>query len=132
MPLLARTTDEVLRGLVQEDLKYSTEAADILKLADRWWERAESSSALSQEGMRRRASTLVPPRPIRQLQGLDAQKVAKRIAETETDWLASWRPYSQRRLLPSRSWGGTGYSRPTSHRRNEPAVVWLHSKRIMR
>lgn len=94
MHLLARTTDNELRSLVKDDLKNPTEAADILKLADRWRERAESSSALSQEGMRRRAAhwyCLIPPG---KLQGLDAQKVAKRIAETETDWLASWRPHT--------------------------------------
>jgi hypothetical protein len=94
LPLLARTTDEELDALVQEDLKNPTEAAEVLKLADRWWERAESSSALSQEGMRRRAThwyRLIPPG---KLQGLEAQKVAKRISETETDWLAGWRPHS--------------------------------------
>lgn len=94
LPLLARSTDEELRALVQEDLKNPTESADILKLADRWWERAESSSALSQEGMRRRAAHWYRLVPSGKLQGLDAQKVAKRIAATETDWLASWRPYS--------------------------------------
>lgn len=53
---LSRTADEELRVLVQDDLKNPTEVPDILKLADRWWERAETSSALSQEGMRRRAA----------------------------------------------------------------------------
>lgn len=94
LPLLARTTDDELQALVRDDLKNPAETADIMKLADRWWDRADASSAMSQEGMRRRAAhwyRLIPPG---KLQGLDAQKVAKRIAATETDWLASWRPYS--------------------------------------
>jgi len=105
LPMLARTTDEELQALVQDDLKNPKEDSEILKLADRWWERAESSSALSQEGMRRRATHWYRVIPQGKLQGLEAQKVAKRIAETETDWLASWRPFSPKVVFEKKAIG---------------------------
>ena len=105
LPMLARTTDEELQSLVQDDLKNPKEDNEILKLADRWWERAESSSALSQEGMRRRATHWYRLIPQGKLQGLEAQKVAKRIAETETDWLASWRPFSPKVVFEKKAIG---------------------------
>jgi hypothetical protein len=86
LPLLAKGSDEALRGLATSDLADPPEPAAQSAVGDQWWELADKETA-AKELLRNRASFWYG-RAVSKLSGLNKTKVEKRLTEVNTVKLA--------------------------------------------
>ncbi|MCA9118172.1 MAG: hypothetical protein KDA79_24035, partial [Planctomycetaceae bacterium] len=79
LPLLQRSGHEEFEKIAELELMHPTEPADQLKLADAWWNRAESTRGSQQNALRSRALYWYE-RVLPELSGLQKTAVAKKIS----------------------------------------------------
>jgi len=91
LPFLARGADATLAALAKVELSKPTTPADVVRLADGWWEWSAAQKAAIKEGAIRRAARLYDS-ALPDLTGLDKVKVEKRLHEATLGVQGSEKP----------------------------------------
>jgi len=86
LPLLRKGADSELRSLADRDLEQPEDAGQQMGLGDAWWELAQKSDKATRRSWEERAAYWYE-RVLPTLQGLDRQRIVKRLSElTPRGW----------------------------------------------